>query len=79
MDIDDIVRVTAETNGASVDFRDIAIRPMRPETAMLSLQALFSAIRLLLGAGTVDQQEAGVVLGLAIVGEHLSDQLTDRI
>jgi hypothetical protein len=52
---------------------------MQPETAMLSLRALFSATRLLVSAGTIDQQEAGIVLGLAIVGEHLADQITDRI
>jgi hypothetical protein len=45
---------------------------------MLSLHALFSAIKLPLNVRTMNQQGAGIVLGLAMVGEALADQLTDR-
>jgi hypothetical protein len=44
-----------------------------------SQQALFYAIKMLLGNGSPSQEEAGIALSLAVLGEHLAEELTDRI
>jgi hypothetical protein len=61
----------------SVNFRDIQRPTMNPETAMHSMQALFVAIKELMAgdAGTF----AGEVQSLAALGEHIADELTDRL
>jgi hypothetical protein len=59
----------------TVEFRNIERPPMDPETAIHSMHALFTAIKELLASS----KECGEAQALALIGEHLADQLTDRL
>jgi hypothetical protein len=63
----------------TVEFRDIEGTPMQPQMTLHSQHALFYAIRVLLADGTPDQEDAAHAQQLAFIGEHLADQLTDRL
>jgi hypothetical protein len=62
-----------------IAFHNIERPLMDPELALHSQHALFYAIRVLLGDGTPDQEDASHAQQLAFIGEHLADQLTDRL
>jgi hypothetical protein len=74
---DNVTPIKPKPECTTVEFRNIERPTMDPETAMHSMHALFTAIReLLVGdAGTF----AGECQALALLGEHIADQLTDRI
>jgi hypothetical protein len=61
----------------TVEFRNIERSPMHPEIAIHSMQALFTAIKELLAV--TGGPETGEAQQLALIGEHLADQLTDRL
>jgi hypothetical protein len=63
----------------TIKFRHVERAPMHPELVLHSQHALFYAIRVLLADGTPDQEDAAHAQQLALIGEHLGDQLTDRL
>jgi hypothetical protein len=79
MDTGNVTPIGGKQRFTSVEFRNINAEPLHPEAAVLSLHALFSAIRTLLGAGPIDRQAADTALGLATIGEHLAVELTNRM
>jgi hypothetical protein len=80
MSADDVTPIKGNAGqSVTIKFRHIERAPMHPELVLHSQHALFYAIRVLLADGTPDQEDAAHAQQLALIGEHLADQLTDRL